>query len=162
MSIRRNEMLVITRKTREQLIIGGDIEVTVLKIQGNRVKLGIRAPAAVLIRRSELQTRILHPSPDAASVRTLVGHSVDDGKAADRELTRRVKSFFEGLNLPALRGLHVEVRNGAAVITGRVRTFYHKQLATFCCQRVAGVLNVLNEVQVTDSPGTPSKCEDGS
>lgn len=152
-------MLVITRKTREQLIIGGDIEVTVLKIQGNRVKLGIRAPAAVPIHRKELHARVLPPSPDVASVCTLAGRSVDDGELADRELARRLKSFFEGLNLPALRGLDVEVRNGAAVITGQVRTYYHKQLVTSCCQRVAGVLNVRNEVQVTDSPG---KCEDGS
>lgn len=155
-------MLVITRKTREQLIIGGDIEVTVLKIQGNRVKLGIRAPAAVLIHRSELQTRILHPSPDAACVRTLVGRSVYDGKAADRQLTRRVKSFFEGLNLPALRGLHEEIRNKAAVITGRCTHVLPQATRNILLSASAGVLNVLNEVQVTDSPGTPSKCEDGS
>ena len=155
-------MLVITRKNRERLIIGGDIEVTVLKIQGNRVKLGIQGPADVPIHRKELHARILHPSSDAASARTLLRRSVDDGEAADRELERRLKSFLEGLNLPALRDLEVEVRNGAAVITGRVRTFYHKQLATSCCQRVAGVLNVLNEVRVTDSSGMTGTCEDGS
>jgi len=44
-------MLVITRKTGERLIIGHDIEVTVLKIRGNRVKLGIRGPADVPIHR---------------------------------------------------------------------------------------------------------------
>lgn len=152
-------MLVITRKNREQLIIGGDIEVTVLKIQSNRVKLGIRGPADVPIHRKELHERVLRRSPDAASARTLVGRSVDDAKAADRELTRLVKSFLQGLSLPALHDLDVKVRNGVAVITGRVRMFYHKQLATSCCQRVAGVLDVLNEVQVTESPG---KCEDGS
>jgi carbon storage regulator len=140
-------------------MIGRDIEVTVLKIHGNRVRLGIRGPADVPIHRKELHGRILHPSPDAASARTLLRRSVDDGEAADCELERRLKSFLEGLSLPALRDLEIEVRDGAAVITGRVRTFYHKQLATSCCQRVAGILNVLNQVQVTDSPG---RCKDGS
>jgi len=68
---------------------------------------------------------------------------------------------MEGLSLPELRDLELEVRNGAAVITGRVRTFYEKQLATSCCQRVAGVLSVLNEVQVADSPKMPATCENG-
>ena len=67
-----------------------------------------------------------------------------------------------GRNPPALRDLEVEVRNGAAVITGQVSTFYQKQLATSCCQRVAGVLSVLNEVRVTDTPRMPATCEDGS
>lgn len=155
-------MLVITRKNGEQLIIGGHTEVTVLRIHGNRVKLGIRGLADVQIHRKELHARVLPPSPDVASVCTLAGRSVDDGEAADCELERRLKSFLEGLNLPALRDLEVEVRNGAAVVTGQVRTYYHKQLVTSCCQRVVGVLNVLNEVQVTDSPGMPGKCEDGS
>jgi len=186
-------MLVITRKNGERLIIGHDIEVTVLKIRGNRVKLGIRGPADVPIHRMELQARILHPSPDTGCGRTLsagltaegeekralpslVSRSqqssgiatmprrrlVHDGETADRELERRIKNFLEGLNLPALRDLEVEVRSGAAVITGRVCTFYQKQLATSCCQRVAGVLSVLNEVRVTDTPRMPATCEDGS
>jgi hypothetical protein len=78
---------------------------------------------------------------------------VHDGATADRQLERRIRNFLESRNLPALRDLTVEVRNGAAVITGRVSTFYHKQLATSCCQRVAGVLSVLNEVRVADSLG---------
>jgi len=188
-------MLVITRKNGERLIIGHDIEVTVLKIRGNRVKLGIRGPADVPIHREELQARIHYASPDTSCRRTLSagldaeeqgedergspslgsrsGQSsgiatmprrrlVHDAEAADRELERRIRNFLEGLNLPALRDLEVEVRNGAAVITGRVRTFYQKQLATSCCQRVAGVLSVLNEVRVIDSPGMPARREDGS
>jgi carbon storage regulator len=188
-------MLVITRKNGERLIIGHDIEVTVLKIRGNRVKLGIRGPADVPIHREELQARILHPSPDTScggalsasltaeeqgeerrgspslgsrsgqvsgSAATLRRRLVHDGEAADRELERRIKNFLEGLNLPALRDLELEVRSGAAVITGRVYTFYQKQLATSCCQRVAGVLSVLNKVRVTDSPGMRATREDGS
>lgn len=37
-------MLVISRRLNEQIIIDGDIRVTVCEIRGNRVKLGIHAP----------------------------------------------------------------------------------------------------------------------
>ena len=175
-------------------MIGHDIEVTVLKVQGNRVKLGIYGPADVPIHRKELQARILHASPDASCGRTFsAGLTVEepgkekcgspifgsrsrqvsgivtkpaeqlahDREAADRKLARRIKNFLEGRYLSALRDLEVEVRNGTAVVTGLVRTFYQKQLATSCCQRVAGVLRVLNEVQVADSPEMPATCENG-
>jgi carbon storage regulator len=47
-------MLVLTRKLREQICIGGDIKITVLKIQGQTVRIGIEAPEDVRIRRGEL------------------------------------------------------------------------------------------------------------
>ena len=146
-------MLVITRKRQERFSIGHDIEVTVLKIQGNRVKLGIQGPADVPIRRHQRQATVANGSPDAGSAAPLPRCPVDENEVPDRELELRVKGFLERLNLAALRDLDVEIRNGAAVITGRVRTFYQKQLATSCFQRVAGVLNVLNKVRLTDAPG---------
>ena len=48
-------MLVISRKPGEKLFIGEDIVVTVLEAAGNRVRLGIDAPADVPILRSELR-----------------------------------------------------------------------------------------------------------
>lgn len=90
-------------------------------------------------------------SAQRPGVATMPHKRLDQGGAAmDRQLERRIRNFLQGLNLPAFRDMEVAVRNGAAVITGRVGTFYHKQLATSCCQRVAGVQNVLNEVRVTD------------
>lgn len=47
-------MLVLTRKHGERILIGGQIEVTVLKISGSRVKLGITGPPHVSVRRTEL------------------------------------------------------------------------------------------------------------
>lgn len=47
-------MLVLTRRPDEALIIGDDIEVVVLDITGNKVKLGIDAPEDVEILREEL------------------------------------------------------------------------------------------------------------
>ena len=47
-------MLVLSRKSGETIVIDGDIEVTVLEVRGNHVKLGVTAPPAVAIRRAEL------------------------------------------------------------------------------------------------------------
>jgi carbon storage regulator len=48
-------MLVLSRKEGEQLMIGDDIVVTINRISGNRVAIGIDAPRNVRIVRGELQ-----------------------------------------------------------------------------------------------------------
>lgn len=50
-------MLVLSRKSNECIVIGGEIEVIVLEVIGDRVKLGFNAPASVSIRREELKSR---------------------------------------------------------------------------------------------------------
>jgi carbon storage regulator CsrA len=50
---KEEEMLVLTRKDNERIVIGDDVEVVVLSVQGQRVKLGILAPRDKQIRRSE-------------------------------------------------------------------------------------------------------------
>lgn len=50
-------MLVLARKENEGIMIGELIEVTVVKISGDRVKLGFRGPQTVRILRQELTTR---------------------------------------------------------------------------------------------------------
>lgn len=51
-------MLVLSRKVGEKIVIDGNITVEVVKIQGNRISLGIVAPADVKILRSELKEPI--------------------------------------------------------------------------------------------------------
>jgi carbon storage regulator len=53
-------MLVLSRKSGESVCIGSDIEVKVLDVCGNRVRLGFSAPSKVEIQRQEL--RRLPPS----------------------------------------------------------------------------------------------------
>lgn len=48
-------MLVLSRKSNQTIHIGDDITVVVLDVRGNRVCLGIEAPAVVAIRRGELE-----------------------------------------------------------------------------------------------------------
>ena len=47
-------MLVLGRKSNESLMIGDDIVVTILEVDGDKVKIGIQAPAQVRILRQEL------------------------------------------------------------------------------------------------------------
>lgn len=51
-------MLALSRKVNESLIIGNDIEVTILEIKGDQVKVGISAPKSVPIYRKEIYLQI--------------------------------------------------------------------------------------------------------
>jgi osmotically-inducible protein OsmY len=69
-------------------------------------------------------------------------------QGSDRELSNRVRVFLAGLRLPGLRGVTVDIDCGVATVGGTVNSFHEKQLATNCCQRVAGVVGVVNEIHV--------------
>jgi carbon storage regulator len=56
-------MLVLSRKRGEAVVIGGNIEVTVLEVHGDRVKLGLCGPSDVPFRREEVQRRIIRERP---------------------------------------------------------------------------------------------------
>lgn len=47
-------MLVLSRKAGERIRVGADLTLTVLSIEGNRIRVGIEAPLATSIRRAEL------------------------------------------------------------------------------------------------------------
>ncbi len=51
-------MLILTRKENESLFIGDDIEVTVLAIKGNQIRIGIKAPKDIDVHREEVYRRI--------------------------------------------------------------------------------------------------------
>ena len=57
-------MLVLSRKQTESIFINGNVVVTVLRIQGNQVRLGIEAPTGMPVHRREVHERIR--SRDAA------------------------------------------------------------------------------------------------
>ena len=52
-------MLVLSRKANERLMIGNNVVVSIVRISGGQVRLGIEAPSEILIRREELASRPL-------------------------------------------------------------------------------------------------------
>ncbi|HEY3315688.1 MAG TPA: carbon storage regulator CsrA [Bacillota bacterium] len=62
-------MLVLTRKLKESIIIGDDIEVTVVDVKGDQVKLGIVAPSHVSVHRREVYEEIQRENLAAARAR---------------------------------------------------------------------------------------------
>jgi len=62
-------MLVLSRKLSQQIMIGSEISITVVKIEGNHVRLGIQAPPDISILREELDV-IPDESRDRVASRT--------------------------------------------------------------------------------------------
>ncbi len=61
-------MLVLTRKKNEAIQIGDDIEIKVLGIEGDQIKLGIAAPKSVDIYRKEIYLDIQEQNSAAANL----------------------------------------------------------------------------------------------
>jgi carbon storage regulator len=51
-------MLILTRKIGETVVIGDDVDITVLGVKGNQVRLGVKAPKEVSVHREEIYERI--------------------------------------------------------------------------------------------------------
>jgi carbon storage regulator len=68
-------MLALTRKTGDAIMINNNIEITVLEVRGDQVKLGISAPKEVSIYRKEVYLEIQKENEAAQSI------SMDDLEA---------------------------------------------------------------------------------
>jgi carbon storage regulator len=64
-------MLVLTRRTKQSIMIGDDIELSVLSVSGEKVRIGIDAPDEVPIFRKEVYERIEHERSTGGEVREL-------------------------------------------------------------------------------------------
>src|SRR3954469_19638560 len=56
--VRQAAMLVLSRKLRESIVIGEDIVITIVKLEGDQVRIGIAAPKAVPVHRREVYEAI--------------------------------------------------------------------------------------------------------
>ena len=61
-------MLVLTRKVNQSIMIGEGVEVVVLDVRGEQVRLGIKAPGDVKVHRKEIFDAIKTSNEDAAAV----------------------------------------------------------------------------------------------
>jgi carbon storage regulator len=75
-------MLVLTRKTNQSIMIGDDIEVAVLAVSRDKIRLGITAPRDVPVFRKEVYLSIREGGPDG-EVREQVGQALDDLAAGE-------------------------------------------------------------------------------
>jgi len=64
-------MLVLTRKSNQSIMIGDDVEVSVLSVMGEKVRIGIQAPQEIPVFRKEIYLEI-HREDDAADADTRV------------------------------------------------------------------------------------------
>ena len=65
-------MLILTRRIGESLVIGDDVQVTIISAHGNQVRLGIHVPQGLPVHRAEVYQRLhghLPPAVDAAGAR---------------------------------------------------------------------------------------------
>lgn len=51
-------MLILTRRIGESLMVGDDVKITVLGVQGNQIRIGLTAPKEVAVHREEIYKRI--------------------------------------------------------------------------------------------------------
>lgn len=70
-------MLVLTRKMNERINIGHDIEIFVIEIKDDHVKIGIKAPKDVPIYRQEIYKSILEENERAVSTPAMALQDVD-------------------------------------------------------------------------------------
>jgi len=76
-------MLVISRKINEKIKIGDDIEITIVSIDKNQVRIGINAPKNITILRSELIEQITEENKKAA-------------KEVDLNILKDISKIFKG------------------------------------------------------------------
>lgn len=61
-------MLVLSRKKNESIMIGDDIEIVVVEVKGDQIKLGVKAPKNVTVHRAEVYEEIQMENKKAATM----------------------------------------------------------------------------------------------
>ena|SRR5438477_5645185 len=79
-------MLVLSRQRDETIMIGDDIELTVVDIRGDKVRLGIKAPSHVAVHRKEIYDAIKRENEQAAR---FSAPGAELGSLSNKNLARR-------------------------------------------------------------------------
>ena len=81
-------MLVLTRTVGESLLIGDEIEVTLLDIKGDSVRIGIKAPRETRIQRAEIVEAVGNENASAASANGDTEQAILDAVSRHRDTGR--------------------------------------------------------------------------
>ncbi len=87
-------MLVLTRKIGEQIIIAGNITISIVSVGPGRVKIGIDAPSSVSIDRSEIHERKAHEEATSVNIADLTAMIAGESETmapAPQTLHNRIK-----------------------------------------------------------------------
>jgi len=121
-------MLVLSRKPGEQIVLPElDITITVLRISGRSVRVGIAAPPEISILRQEIRDRGCerkmppNKTETASSAMALVSLPPDLDAMLAHSIARRTAG--------QIGSLHVETEEGRVIIHGRAQSYYARQLA---------------------------------
>ena len=66
-------MLILTRRDGESVLIGDEVTITVLRVKGNQVRLGVNAPKNVSVQRAEISERVRAEVAGTASAAPAAG-----------------------------------------------------------------------------------------
>ncbi|MEO0515538.1 MAG: carbon storage regulator CsrA [Planctomycetota bacterium] len=76
-------MLVLSRQRDETIMIGDEVEITVVDIRGDKVRLGINAPRTIQVHRKEVYEAIQRENAEAANVQ------IDDLNGLDQHMKKQ-------------------------------------------------------------------------
>lgn len=84
-------MLILTRRVGEAVMIGDDIEITILGVKGNQVRLGTNAPPEIPVHREEIYRKIKEEARRATrGVKQKTGTEADTVSITDADTVRIV------------------------------------------------------------------------
>lgn len=120
-------MLVLSRQRDETIMIGDEIEITVVDIRGDKVRLGITAPTRIAVHRKEVYEAIKRENEQAARLQAdlgqgeldVIGRTIAPGPAKTRGRPLASRVAERGANGPAVppgvaAARPVEVRRAAS------------------------------------------------
>ena len=76
---------------------------------------------------------------------------------SDATVRQRVASALNERHPTAFRSFEIKVVQGVVTLTGKVQSFYQRQIAITTCQKVAGVFSLIDEVEVQQDGEEPSR-----